>query len=232
MAAGEQPINPDHTELAGRMIQEAKRMASERFKEFKKRFKLELDFTSKSKLKYSIDLLGDVKAHYNLDLDVRNSKEIKAKMTEILFRSNDIFLEGGRVNQDCYETYCSTLIDQYLILKKIDYLEESIKLLVEEEDMGLIAGKGKRIKWLGKPSQMGHLIKALIDGDYIAAGKGHRKEELSLRSIARIIYSSFIIPDLVNEGETSFENFYREVRDNSSTDGGKSWLNVKKRFPG
>ena len=161
--------------------------------------------------------------NYDIHKNVRDNKSLKSKLLDLYINSIDVYDRNEKLSQEGYDAHKQSLMVQFLTLKKIEYLKKLISELSESNE----PPKGSKINWLGQPSQLGYLINELIDKHYIESpGKGTTRK--SLRQIARLVYDTFSIKDFSKEGETSFENFYKELYKNSLTSSGRDWLKIKK----
>lgn len=210
-------------EMVEKIIQEAKKDASESFKSYPKQVKTEIHFSALDEITVLTNLLTDENSKYEKSLNIKDQKKFKSDLLDLFIRSKEVYDNEMKSNEDGYDAQCRRIMDQFLALKKIEYLKKLKDQLSESEDPPL----GVKINWLGQPSQLGYLILELIDKKYIEE-TGNGKSKKSLRQVARLIYDTFSIKDFNNTGETTFENFYKELYKNSLSDGGRECFRIKK----
>ena len=204
------------------IIPDAKKAALIEFKNYTKLLKIKLKISPNEANELNNQLTIE-SGNYDIHKNVRDYMNLKIKLLNLYINSIDIYDRKEKFNQEGYDAHKQSLMVQFLTLKKIEYLKKLISELSESKELPI----GTKINWLGKPSELGYLINELIDKHYIESpGKGTTR--ISLRQIARLVYDTFSIKDFSKEGETSFENFYKEVRKNSLTSAGREWLTIRK----
>lgn len=210
-------------EIAEKIIPEAKQEAQESFKTFPKQVKTEMEFSANDRATVLSNLLTVENARYEKSLNIKDLKKFKSDLLDFFIGSKEVFDNDMNFNADCYNAQRRRIMDQFLVLKRIEYLKKLRNQLSESHEQPV----GTKINWLGQPSQLAYLILELIDKQYVEeTGKGKSKK--SLRQLARLIYDTFRIKDFNNTGETTFENFYKELYKNSLSDGGRECFRIKK----
>lgn len=208
-------------EIVEKMIPEAKKEASESFKSFPKQVKTEIQFSAIDEATVLTNLLTVENTKYEKSSNIKDLKKFKSNLLDLFIRSKEVYDNEMNFNEDGYNAQCRGTMNQFLALKKIEYLKKLRNQLSESHELPI----GIKIKWLGQPSQLGYLINELIDKKYIEnPGKG--KSDKSLKQIARLIYNTFSIKDADGNGETSFDNLYKELYANSLSIVNKEWVKI------
>jgi hypothetical protein len=210
-------------EIVERIIPDAKKESLELFKSFSKQVKTELEFSALDEATVLTNLLTIENSNYDKILNIKDFRKSKSLLLDFFINSKEIYDNEMNFNEDGYQAQLRRICVQFLSLKKIEYLKKRRDELSETH----IQPKGTKINWLGQPSQLGYLFLELIDKQYIEE-TGKEKSKKSLRQIARLIYDAFRIKDFNNTGETTFENFYKEMYKNSLTTGGRECFRIKK----
>lgn len=202
------------------IIPDAKKAALIEFKNYTKLLKIKLKISPNEANELNNQLTIE-SGNYDIHKNVRDYMNLKIKLLNLYINSIDIYDRKEKFNQEGYDAHKQSLMVQFLTLKKIEYLKKLISELSESHELPI----GSKINWLGQPSQLGYLIKELIEKKYIEnPGKG--KSDKSLKKIARIIYNTFSIKDAKGVGETSFDNFYKELWNNSLSTESKKWVKI------
>lgn len=204
------------------IIPDAKKAALIEFKNYTKLLKIKLKISPNEANELNNQLTIE-SGNYDIHKNVRDNKSLKSKLLDLYIKSIDVYDRNEKLSQEGYNAHKQSLMVQFLTLKKIEYLKKLISELSESKELPI----GTKINWLGKPSELGYLIKELIDKHYIE-NPGKEINQKTLRQIVKLVYNTFRIKDYKNEGETSFENFYKEVRKNSLTSAGREWLTIRK----
>ncbi|NVN97145.1 hypothetical protein HXX01_02850 [Candidatus Nomurabacteria bacterium] len=208
-------------EIVERMIKEAKAEANEMFQAWKKKFPLELILSYEDEMVVIKRILSLEFPKYNKELNILDIRHVKEQKVKMLSSSNNVLDNELNFIKDGFEAHKQIFIDQFFVLKKIEFLKNKLAILQEADE----PAHNAKIKWYGKASQMGYLINLLMDTKYIEKD-GRKLGQKSLRKIARIVYDAFSIPDLQKKGETTFENFYKELYANSVTSGHQDWVKM------
>ncbi|NVN97051.1 hypothetical protein HXX01_02345 [Candidatus Nomurabacteria bacterium] len=208
-------------EIVDRMIMEAKAEANAIFQAWKKKFPIEFELSNDNEIEVIKRVLSLEYPKYNKELNIKDIRSAKHERVQVLIRVKDVYDDELNFIKDGYEAHKQIFVDQLFVLKKIEFLKKK----VDEYDDEILQTPGEKIDWLGSPSQLAYLILLLMDKTYIEKdGKGAGKK--SLRKIGRIIYDTFHIPNLDNTSETTFENFYKELRQNSLSGGAREWVKI------
>jgi hypothetical protein len=208
--------------IVEKIIPEAKKEASQEFKLFPKFVKNKLDFSALDKAIVLTNLLTVECTEYEKYSNVKDFKIFKSNLLNHFINTKEVYDSEMNFKEDGYIAQRRGIMEQFLRLKRIEYLKKLRNQLSESHELP----KGVKINWLGQPSQLGYLISELMDKEYIEKpGKG--KSEKSLKLIARLIYNTFSIKDAKGVEETSFDNFYKEIWGNSLSFAGKTWVKIK-----
>jgi hypothetical protein len=209
-------------EIVEKIIPEAKKEAFKQFKSFPKQVKTEIQFSAVDESIVLTNLLTVENVKYEKSQNIKDLKKFKSDLLIFFIGSKQVYDNDMNFNEHGYDAQCRRIMEQFLALKKIEYLKKLRNQLSESHELPI----GSKINWLGQPSQLGYLIKELIEKKYIEnPGKG--KSDKSLKKIARLIYNTFSIKDANGVGETSFDNFYKEIWGNSLSFAGKAWVKIK-----
>lgn len=223
-----EPINQTTREqlclkIIERIIPEAKKEALESFRSFPKQVKTEMQFSSLDRATVLTNLLTLENVKYEKSLNIKGLRKFQSDLLDFFIGSKEVYDNEMNFNEDGYNAQRRRIMVQFLALKKIEYLKNLRAELSESHKQPI----GIKINWLGQPSQLGYLVLELIDKQYIEK-PGNGKSKKSLRQVARLIYDTFRIKDFNNTGETTFENFYKELYKNSLSDGGQDFIRIKK----
>lgn len=184
----------------------------------------EVEFTALDKKTVLVNLLTKETAEYKKRHNVKNIDIAKLSNINDFMSRNVLCDDNLNLYRDDIEGYRNAIKDQFFTLKKIDYLKSIIKDIDDFSDIK------EKIVWLGTPSQLGFLIKELIEKGYIEkADEGKISGKKSVREISKIIYNTFKILDLSGEDETTFDYFYKQCgKSNSLTGSATELFRVKK----
>lgn len=202
--------------IVEKIIPEAKKEALQEFKLFSKYVINKLEFSANDEAIVLTNLLTVECTQYEKYFNVKDFKTFKSNLVNHFIKTTEVYDSEKNFNEDGYNAQRRGIMEQFLRLKRIDYLKKLIEQKTKSEKP---PQQQEKIKWKGKPSEFGFFINELIINGYIEpplpnkGAKTHYKKQL-----AKLCFAVFSILNLNGTGETSEDNLYEELKKSSIND--------------
>lgn len=213
-------------EIVERIIPEAKKEALASFKSFPKQVKTEMQISANEEATLLTNLLTIENAKYDKSSNIKDLKKFKSDLLVFFIRSKEIYDNDMNLNANGYIAQRQRIMEQFLALKKIEYLKNKINRISDSELPPL---QQEKIKWKGKPSEFGFLINELIAKGYIEPPTPIRGSKTQYkRQLAKLCFAAFRLPNLDGTGETTIDNLYEELKNPSLSDPDTAFFKISR----
>jgi hypothetical protein len=173
-----------------KMMLEANKEVAFQMKSFPKTVKIELRRTTDDKLTILNRLLYFENNKYDKNIDIEAIKSVKAKFLQHIHETKEIYDNELNFNINGYEGQRQRIIDQLLVLRKIEYLEK----LKSETQISKIQPTIEKIKWTRGVSEFGYMMLQLVEKNYIELPTRINADG-SFERLARMLFQTFEVTD-------------------------------------
>jgi hypothetical protein len=177
--------------IVEKIFEEAEPIASEQLVKFIELFEINIEFSSDSILAVALRARDTEYTKYDKELHIKELKQSKAKILQSIKLSNDIYDSENNLHLDRYDIHRQRVVEQLLILKKIEYLNK----VIDDNQVPKSICPGKRIKWLRSVSEFGHMMLLLESKGYIELPSAGNNPEGSYEMFAKILNHCFDVTD-------------------------------------
>ncbi len=183
-----------------KIFREAENEASEKFNDYPEQVNIEFDCSVDDKITTAKRLLYYENERYNKKTNIRNIEKYKIHYLNHFIRTNEIYDKEMKFNVDGYESQKQSIMEQFLVVKKTDYLKNIIsefkKANESDKKIDNIGNHG-RVKWLRGVSEFGLMILKLEEKGFIELPVGSNAEG-SYEKLAEILFKTFEVTNSWN----------------------------------
>jgi hypothetical protein len=197
-----------------KMMHQAKKDATAQFKSYPGTVKIGLEYETDDAETILTRLLNVENRNYDKYLNIKAFRRAKTHLLDLFIRTKEIYDDTMNFNQHGYDAQLQKIVDQLLVLKKINYLKDQLSKVESTK-----IGKPKeKIQWLGTPSEFGFLFNELERAGYIKKANHKRQKNIaSWSQTSTLLFDAFSVPNQAKDGETSEENLRKELSTPSIT---------------